>query len=499
MSSGTCNDPATCTPCQSLSGAALGVESTPLASRLITASEIRFSEIISALSVALDITQGHPHGHSMRSAIIGMRIAKELQLKPQDRSALFYALLLKDLGCSSNAAKIVYLFGADDHVVKRSARMIDWTKANQAIRHCWKNVAPGGSPIEKLLRIGAMMRGGTEGTRRIAEVRCERGAEIARLLNLPEATAQAILDLDEHWDGGGFPRSLQGDEISLLGRICCLAQTVEVFFAASGLQAAIDVAEKRRGRWFDPQLVDVLVKLKADQAFWSRLAGDDLMQQLGEYEPAEVVLLANDECLDRVAEGFARVVDAKSPWTYQHSTRVAQIAVGVAEQFGCAPEVLRDIRRAALLHDIGKLGVSNLILDKPGKPTDEEFDQIRKHPDYSLQILKRVGAFDQLADVASAHHERIDGRGYHRRQSGSGFHWVSRVLAVADICEAMSAKRPYRDAIPWGKIQEIMSQDVGTGIDGDCFAALQRWNDRQGLKSRVDAQLGALDQLLTEL
>ena len=499
MSSGMCQDSTVCSPCQGLSDAVPALESSPQAGRLITASEIRFSEIISALSVALDITQGHPHGHSMRSALIGMRIAKELRLTAQDRSALFYALLLKDLGCSSNSAKIVYLFGADDHAVKRSARMIDWTKANQAIRHCWQHVSPGGSPIEKLLRMGAMLRGGAAATRRIAEVRCERGAEIARLLNLPEATAQAILDLDEHWDGGGHPRRLQGDEISLLGRICCLAQTVEVFFSTSGMLAALDVAERRRGRWFDPQLIDVLVNLKGDQAFWSRLADDDLIQQLREYEPTEGVLLANEDCLDRVAEGFARVVDAKSPWTYQHSTRVAEIAVGVAQQFNCTPQLLRDIRRAALLHDIGKLGVSNLILDKPGKPTPEEFEQIRKHPDFSLQILRRVGAFGQLADVASAHHERIDGRGYHRRQSGTEFHWVSRVLAVADICEAMSAKRPYRDAIPWPKIHQIMSQDIGTGIDGDCFAALERWNDRQGLKSRVEAQLGALDQLLSEL
>jgi putative nucleotidyltransferase with HDIG domain len=360
-------------------------------------------------------------------------------------------------------------------------------------------MAPGGSPVEKLLRIGAMFRGGAEATRRIAEVRCERGAEIARLLHLPDATAQAILDLDEHWDGGGHPHRLQGDEISLLGRICCLAQTVEVFFTESGLQSAIDVAEQRRGRWFDPQLVDLLVKLRADAAFWSRLSSDDLIGQLREYEPAEVVLMADDDCLDRVAEGFARVVDAKSPWTYQHSTRVAEIAVGVARQFDCSPEVIRDIRRAALLHDIGKLGVSNLILDKPGKPTAEEFEQIRKHPDYSLQILKRVGAFRQLADVASAHHERIDGNGYHRRQTGAEFHWVSRVLAVADICEAMSAKRPYRDAISWSKIHEIMSNDIGAGIDADCFAALEKWNDRQGLTSRVDAQLGALDQLLAEI
>jgi putative nucleotidyltransferase with HDIG domain len=493
MSIGECQDLSVCAPCTPRSA------SPPTSSRLITTTEIRFSEIISALSVALDITQGYPEGHSMRGAIIGMRLAEELRLSTADRFALFYALLLKDLGCSSNAAKISYLFGADDHLVKRSARMADLTKPVAAIKYCWTNCSPGGSPIDKLLKMAAMVRSGAEGARRIVEVRCERGAEIARMLQLPEATARAILDLDEHWNGQGHPRGLKGPEISLLGRICCLSQTVEVFFTAYGLPSALEVAEQRRGQWFDPALVDALATLKEDTGFWERLVKDDLRAELRKCEPADGVLLADEDCLDRVAEGFALVVDAKSPWTYRHSTGVAEIAVGLAQQFGCAPELVRDIRRAALLHDIGKLGVSNLILDKPGKPTPDELTQIQKHPEYSQRILEQVDAFRVLADVASAHHERLDGRGYHRRQSDSQVHWVSRLLAVADICEAMSAKRPYRDAMPWSKIHDIMSHDVGTGIDGDCFAALEQWHEHHEVASRVETQMTEVDRLLSEL
>jgi putative nucleotidyltransferase with HDIG domain len=467
--------------------------------RLITAPEIRFSEIISALSIALDVTQGQPEGHCMRSALIGMRLAEELQLSDTDRSALFYALLLKDLGCSSNAAKMTYLFGADDHLIKRSARMIDWTKAGESIKHCWQHCAPDGSVVDKLLKMAAMARSGVEGAKKIAEVRCERGAGIARALQLPDAVADAILHLDEHWNGRGYPCGLKGEEISLLGRICCLSQTVEVFCSAYGLESAIDVARQRRGEWFDPQLVDALSSFKRDASFWNRLVADDLVFELGKWEPEDAVLLTDEACLDRVAEAFARVVDAKSPWTYRHSTGVAAIAVGISQQFGCSPELERDIRRAALLHDIGKLGVSNLILDKPGKLNPEEIVQLRKHPDYSLQILRQVGAFDLLADVASGHHERLDGSGYHRRLSGSHLPWVSRVLAVADTCEAMSAQRPYRDAMPWSDIKQIMSREAGMGFDPDCFSALVQWQERNPLASRVEAQFAAVEQLLTEL
>ena len=480
-------------------GPTQSIDNPPVLERLVEASEIRLSEIISALSVALDITQGQPHGHCMRNALVGMRLAEELKLPTADRSALFYALLLKDLGCSSNAAKMAYLFGADDQLVKRSGRMIDWTKASETIKHAWQHCAPDGSVIDKLLKMAAMARGGVEGAKRIAEVRCERGADIARMLQLPDATANAIRDLDEHWNGQGYPRGLKGNEISLLGRICCLSQTVEVFFTAYGLESALDVAWQRRGEWFDPMLVDALQSFGREMSFWNRLLSDNLVGELSRWEPEDAVLLADEQCLDRVAEAFARVVDAKSPWTYQHSTRVAEIAVGVARMFNCSREVERDVRRAALLHDVGKLGVSNLILDKPGKPTDEELEQIRKHPDYSQQILEQVDAFKTLADVASAHHERLDGNGYHRRLPETELPWIARILAVADICEAMSAKRPYREAMPWERIRDIMASDAGRGVDPECLKALERWQERHQLGSRVEAQLGEVDRLLTEL
>jgi putative nucleotidyltransferase with HDIG domain len=454
---------------------------------------------MSALSVALDITQGHPEGHCMRTALIGMRLADEVRLSLEDRSALFYALLLKDVGCSSNAAKITYLFGADDRPVKRSIRMIDWTRARDNLKNCWQQCSAGGSTLDKLLRIAAMARSGPAGAKRLSKIRCERGAEIARMLLLPEATARAILDLDEHWNGAGHPCGIAGEEISLLGRICCLAQTIEVFFTTHGLGAAIDVARQRRGRWFDPHLVDALEAFKHDAGFWTRVATGNPLEELSRWEPEDAVLLADEACLDRVAEAFATVVDAKSPWTFRHSTRVADMAVGMAQQFGCPAELERDLRRVALLHDIGKLGVSNVILDKPGKPTDEEYAQIRRHAKYSQRILSRIDAFFALAEVAGAHHERLDGRGYHQQLDGQQLPWITRVLTVADIGEALSAKRPYRKEMPWSRVREVMWADAGTGIDPDCLCALERWHDRTETQSRVDEQLREVERLVAEL
>ncbi len=457
------------------------------------------SELVGALSVGLDITEGQPPGHAARSCLIGMRLADELSLSSIDRSALFYALLLKDLGCSSNAAKMCYLFGADDRQVKHDIKEIDWTKMSACFRFSWSHVAPDASPLQKVLKMAAMAREGEKGARKLVETRCDRGAEIARMLQLPEATATAIRSLDEHWSGRGHPDGLKGEEIPLLARICCLAQTFEVFFRTEGLDKALQVMVERRGTWFDPDLVDACLALRGDEAFWKSLTTDDPRSQLGNWEPVDEARIADEACLDRVCEAFASVVDAKSPWTHKHSAGVATIAAGIAETLGYSPEQIRDIRRAGLLHDLGKLGVSNLILDKPGKPTDDEYAQIRKHPDYSQRIMQQVGSFAQLADVASAHHERLDGRGYHRRMPGQSIPLEARILAVADVYEALSAKRPYRDELPREKVLEIMGRDTGTGLCPEIFAALQRWQDRVSLPSRVEAQLQRLEGLLAEI
>ena len=468
-------------------------------SPLIRSREIRVSEIISALSVALDITQGHPQGHSMRSALIGMRLAEEISLPEEDRSALFYALLLKDLGCSSNAAKISYLYRTDDLRSKRTLRLVDWTKPTECLTASWCDCAAETGTWDRIVKVWTAIRRGPAAARQLSEIRCNRGAQIARMLELPEATAIAIQDLDEHWNGRGTPVGKKREEISLLGRICCLAQTVEVFFDSSGVQDAIEVAVRRRGKWFDPDLVDALSSWKEDQSFWERLSSSDLIGELRGWEPSDTVLIADDKRLDRIAESFASVVDAKSPWTFDHSTRVAEIAVGVAKQLGCSPRVTKDIRRAGLLHDIGKLGVSNLILDKPGKPTEEEFAQIRKHADYSYRILSQVDAFRDLAFIAAGHHERLDGRGYHLGISGDEIPLVTRILSVADVFEALSAKRPYRDGMPREKIESIMRGDCETAFDHDCLEALWRWLDRNDLESRVEAQLEAVERLVDEL
>lgn len=436
--------------------------------------ELRTSEVLSALSYALDITEGQPPGHAVRSCLIGMRLAEELDLDEHTRSALYYALLLKDAGCSSNAAKICSLFRGDDLRFKHDSKLVDWTRSSDNFFLTLRHVAPAGSPLARaaaLLRLGL-----SQGTQKdIFETRCERGADIALELGYTELTAAAIRSLDEHWDGRGQPAGLSGEEIPLLGRILCLAQSVDVFAVNEGIAAAFRMARERRGTWFDPELVRALEAIEGDGDFWSRLVSDDVDMLVREVEPPDDVVLADDEALDRIAGAFARVIDAKSPFTARHSVRVAEIAVGIGETLGYDGEALRRLRRAALLHDIGKLGTSNLILDKPGRLTDAERVEMQQHPAYTHEFLARVAAFSELAADASGHHEKLDGSGYPRGLAGDEISPVMRILAVADIFEAMTADRPYRPPLATDEVLAQLDADAGSKLDSACVAALRGW------------------------
>lgn len=446
-------------------------------------AQVKMSEIISALSLALDITEGQPQGHAARSCFLGMRIGKELGLGHEQMSALFYALLLKDLGCSSNAAKVCNLFGHDDREVKRGVKTAGTSLWDQ-LAYLSRHVAPDGGVFKRvagILRIGVA---GPAVARELIQTRCSRGSDVARLLMMPAGTADAIRCLDEHWDGRGHPVGLRGDSIPLLARILCISQTVEVFLARDGLASALRVAKQRSGSWFDPALVRVVQRLAGEIDFWAAMTSHNIRERLTALEPQDHLMMADEQLLDRVGWAFAQVVDAKSPWTQRHSEGVSKIAVGIGQSLGLHPDDLRMIRRAGLLHDIGKLGVSNTILDKPGKLTDEERAEINKHPAYSQRILEKVGCFAQIAELGGSHHERIDGKGYYRGLSGSSLCVASRVMVVSDVFEALTANRPYRPTMSQEKVLEILDKDSGTAFCPEAVAALKVFLEREGYTPR---------------
>ena len=439
-------------------------------------NSIRLSEVVSALSLALDLTEGQPMGHAIRSCIIGMRIAEELQLSAQDCSDLYYALLLKDSGCSSNAARMHCILGSDEIQAKREVKFVDWTKISlSSLAWTFRNTlpdAPLAQRLKRMLQLGAERK---QNNTQLISARCERGADIARMIGFSETVAQAIRGLDEHWDGEGYPDGAKGQETPLLARIVNISQTLEVFAAEDGPDAAAKVAMDRSGTWFDPELVKVVKALQKDHLLWARTGAEDPRPYVLRMEPG-AALPATPERIDSLCRAFAHVIDAKSPFTFNHSVGVAAAAVKIAQGMALAEPTIQLVRRAALLHDIGKLSISNAILEKPGKLNEEEWRIMRLHPVYTRVVLKAISGFENLAFVAAAHHERLDGTGYPDRMRGDQLPLTTRIIAVADVYQALAEKRPYREALPHEVVMNIMDQEAGTKLDGSCLDVLRADN-----------------------
>jgi putative nucleotidyltransferase with HDIG domain len=446
--------------------------------RQLEAKDPTLQEILVALSFALDLTEGAAPGHAIRSCLLAVRIALAAGVEQAVLSDLYYACLLKDVGCSSNSARMCQIVGGDDRVVKAGAKLEDWTRPLRpqlsAVKLLWKQVLPGASALRKTARIAQIAASQHRNNRELIELRCDRGAMIVRKLGLGLEVAVGVRHLDEHWDGGGYPSGLSGTRIPLISRLMGIAQHLDAFCMALGPQAALDTLVRRSGRWFDPELTRAAVALDRARTLWHNCLPNDPIE-----ETRAAILRLNPERqtqlsaldIDAICETFADVVDAKSPFTYRHSLGVRDAAVAIGGVLGLAPVRIQLIRRAALLHDIGKLSISNTNHDKPTRLTDEEL--AKHHPGVSAGILSRIAAFQEIAIIAGEHHEKLDGSGYPNGLGANDLSLESRLIAVADIFGALSEKRPYRDALPAAQITAIMDRDVPAKMDNICYEALR--------------------------
>lgn len=437
----------------------------------IPETELPLAELIASLTVALDMTEGQPPEHSMRCCWIGMHLGRELQLSEAQLHDLYFTLLLKDAGCSSNAARICELYATDDLQFKRRYKTVG-TSLTSVINFVLKNAGAGENWRKRLSTAVDILKNGDTYAQELIQTRCTQGADVARELRFSEEVAQGIQNLDEHWDGSGRPQGLQGEAIPLYARIALLAQIMDVFQHEYSLQQACDELDHRAGQWLDPQLVALAQQLAHDSEFEAALAAPSIAPYVLQLSPAQAKCSLTDEYFDCIVSAFGKIVDAKSPFTAGHSSRVALFSGLIAEELGLDEIDVLWLKRAALLHDLGKLGVSNSILDKPGKLDDEEWRHIQQHAAFTYDILAHLSPLKQFAKMAAAHHEKLDGSGYPHGLVAAEISMMTRIITTADIFDAITAERPYRGAIPVPKTLEIMAENVGTAIDPQCFAAL---------------------------
>ncbi len=430
-------------------------------------------EIIHAFSYALDLTEGQPAGHCVRSCIIGSRIGEAIGLPLRDRNDLFYALLLKDLGCSSNSARIWELYQADDLRFKQDYKTIP-LGLKATLGFVFSQTARGASIADRAKAITNILRNGDDIAQEMIVARCTRGSDIARTLRFHEGVCNGIYHLDEHWDGSGRPGHLRGHAIPLFSRIALLAQIADVFHSHGGPDLAVAEVCARSGSWLDPELVTAFAALARVPNFWRAIEPGMADRYVLLQAPSADRLPVDEDYLDDITAAFGKVIDAKSPYTSGHSERVAEYTDALAAKLDVLPVRRRWLKRAAALHDVGKLGVSNAILDKPAKLDEDEWESMRAHAMHTEQILSRIPSLSDLAPIAAAHHERLDGKGYPLGLDERMISRETRIITTCDFYDALTADRPYRGAMPREQALDIMRRDVGSAIDRQCFEALEQ-------------------------
>ena len=403
---------------------------------------LRLAELIAALSLATDLGLGLPQEHVLRQCRIALGLGERVGLDEADRAAVYYVAMLAWVGCTADSHELAAQFG-DEIALRADAHQVDLAGLPM-MGFMLRRVGAGRPPLRRARMAATLVATGGRGAAEAMTAHCQVASAIARRLGLGPEVQEPLLHVFARWDGKGIPGGTSGEELPLAIRLVHIAYIAEVHHRGDGVDAAIAVARERAGGQFDPRLVEAFADCAHE--LLDGLAEESSWDAVIAAEPGLAKALAGDE-LDAALEAVADFGDLKSPWFTGHSRGVARLAAGAAQAAGLADDAVTELRRAALVHDLGRTGVPNTIWDKPGPLTDAERERVRLHPYYTERMLARPEALARLGAIAACHHERLDGSGYHRSLPGSALSPAARMLAAADVYHAMTEARPHRAAL----------------------------------------------------
>jgi HD-GYP domain-containing protein (c-di-GMP phosphodiesterase class II) len=430
---------------------------------------LRLADLLGGLSIAADLGFGLPPEEAMRSCLIATALARERGLAEDEVSDSFYTALLMHLGCSALSHETAAAFG-DEHFVLGIVARTNVADPDDIARTLLAELTRGRSPAERAEIERYTVAHGREFGRNFDTGSCEVASATARRVGLGEGVQRALREAVEWWNGEGPPQGLRGEEIALSARIASAATDAARFDRLGGRDAAIGALWRRSGTILDPAVVELFDRT-ADRVLRQTRAGDP-RRLLLELEPKPVMEIDAAE-LPLVASAFGDLADMKTPWTHGHSAGVARLAKAAAERLGLDRLTSSRLEVSALLQDLGRIAVSNVIWEKPGPLTAAEWEQVRTHPYRSERILATSTALEPMARVAGMHHERLDGSGYHRGCRTRELPVAARLLAVADVFYAMTQARPHRPALGVDEAVEELKREVRAGrLDSDAAEAV---------------------------
>jgi HD-GYP domain-containing protein (c-di-GMP phosphodiesterase class II) len=433
---------------------------------------VRLAEIVALLSLGTDLGLGQPMEHMIRACLVALRLADKLGLPEAERRVLYYSGLLAWVGCHTDAYEQARWFGDDLSLKWDTHYGFDFGRTTDFAAFMVKYIGGAGRPLLTRARASVgFLRDGRKAVASLFVNHYRATDELAERLGLGDDVRAGLKESFERWDGKGALR-LKGEQILLTSRLINLADVVEVFRRTAGVEAAIAVAQKRRGTHFDPALVDMFCERAHD--LFEGLEETTTWDTLISAEPA-LATVVPEERLDDVFEALGSFAELKSPWALGHARGLAELTVEAGRCFGLPDADLVSLRRATFIHDIGALGVSNEIWDKRGPLTASEWERVRLHPYLTQRMLAFSPALAPLGEIAGLHHERLDGSGYPRGVQGSAIGPAARILAAADTYRAMTEERPHRAArAPDDAAAELRAEVSRGRLDGGAVAAVLR-------------------------
>jgi HD-GYP domain-containing protein (c-di-GMP phosphodiesterase class II) len=429
---------------------------------------VRLAELVAALSLGVDLGFGQPMEHVLRQCLIALRLGERIGLDEDTRSVVYYTALLINVGCHSDAHEQAKWFG--DDIALKSGKYDYEFRSLRAAAASVRLIGSGNPPLHRF-RVGLEFAiSGHKDVDGMIERHAALARGLAEQLGLSAAVQDGVGSAYEQWDGKGWPGKLRGEEVPIGSRLSQLAEFVEVAHRVGGVGAARAVTEKRAGSQFDPN-VAALFSADAEEIL-DGLDTAGTWDAVIDAEPALGVSLTSEE-FDRALVAVADFVDLKSPYTLGHARAVAELTAETARQLGLAAAEVETLHRAGLVHDLGRLGVSNAIWDKCGPLGAGEWERVRLSPYLTERMLSQSTALAPLAEIAVQHRERLDGSGYPRGLAGHAISHPARILGAADAYQSMREPRPYRHALTADEAAAELRAGVSAGhLDAEAVDAV---------------------------
>ena len=442
---------------------------------------VKLSELVATLSLLSDLGMGRPVERVLRQTVIAMRLAELADIDKGVRAATYYTSLLTWVGCAADTSDLAELFGdemglfADTH----EGDLHGMTLAMFMVRHLGR----GSSPVRRLSMTSRFVATAGRSVQQVMMSHCQSTGALAERLGLGDDVSQPLVQAFERWDGRGVPGLAGADELSLSARVVQLADYVEAFHFSGGTKAALDVARRKRGTHFDPELVDVFCRHSEEV-----LAGIDEVSAWDEVIALDprLGLELSDDGLDQALEAIGDYADLKSPCRTGHARGVADVAAAAATALGFDAIEVRSLRRAAVVHDVGMIGVPSGVWDETKSWSLSQRERARTHPYLLERMLAHTLLLGDIVQCASMHHERLDGSGYPRGLRRESIPMPARILAVADVYQALRQPRPHRDALDQDQAAQVLRGEARAGrLDSEAVHAVLH-GDRGRVRRRVE-------------